>query len=488
MKFHVLTLFPDMVMAGLNDSIIKRAMDQKLISIDAVNIRDFSEDKHKRVDDYTYGGGAGMLMQAEVVYQAIKATATPKSRVIYVTPQGKPFSQKMAEEFAREEDLVLLCGHYEGIHERVLEECVTDYVSIGDYVLTGGELASMVMIDAIARLVPGVLHNEVSAETESFQGKLLEYPQYSRPEVWHKKAVPEVLLTGNSKKIREWRLEQSIARTKERRPDLYKEYEQLEAVKKQLSKHKIHHMDMIEMINRGRAELIFADETEALLQEKVSCTYFHTLYEDAGVVELTGTNENQVTYRPHFLDALSSEELSKIHLLMEHRSCCVEEITQALGLHIDYQNHTCALTRREKLPIKGLYSGDGKPNSAGIEIVPLTLEHLDYAKSLYHLNFDDPDYIEHRIERDPMYLALYEGQPAGIIGMHVDGSIGMLEVEPKFRRKHIGFALETYFYNKMLEAGQIPYGYIFYTNQISIDMQEKLGMYVAKEDSFWLHK
>ncbi len=232
MNFHILTLFPDMVMNGLETSIIGRAKAKGLLSIEAVNIRDYAFNKHHSVDDYPYGGGAGMLMQAEPVYLAYQAVeekintrrcenrAEKKLRVVYLSPQGDTFSQKMAEDLAKEEDLVLLCGHYEGIDERVLEEIVTDYVSIGDYVLTGGELPAMVMIDAISRLVPGVLHNDVSAEFESFQDSLLEYPQYSRPEIWHGKQVPPVLLSGHHKNIEAWRREQSILRTKERRPDL----------------------------------------------------------------------------------------------------------------------------------------------------------------------------------------------------------------------------------------------------------------------------
>ena len=190
MNFHILTLFPDMVMQGLGTSIIGRAVNNGLLSIEAVNIRDYAFNKHQSVDDYPYGGGAGMLMQAEPVYQAYEAIAEKvkkKPRVVYLSPQGATFSQTMAEELAKEEELVLLCGHYEGIDERVLEEIVTDYVSIGDYVLTGGELPAMVMVDAISRLIPGVLHNDVSAEFESFQDDLLEYPQYSRPEEWHGK-------------------------------------------------------------------------------------------------------------------------------------------------------------------------------------------------------------------------------------------------------------------------------------------------------------
>lgn len=210
-------------MNGLSTSIIGRAMANEFLTIEAVNIRDFAENKHNRVDDYTYGGGAGMLMQAGPVYGAYRSVAEKaksKPRVIYLSPQGQTFSQSMAEEFAQEEELIFLCGHYEGIDERVLEEIVTDYVSIGDYVLTGGELPAMVMIDAVSRLIPGVLHNDTSAEFESFQDNLLEYPQYTRPEEWHGKKVPEILLSGHHANIEKWRREQSVIRTAERRPDL----------------------------------------------------------------------------------------------------------------------------------------------------------------------------------------------------------------------------------------------------------------------------
>ena len=277
MNFHVLTLFPEMIEQGVNTSITGRAINNGLLSINAVNIRDYAFNKHNSVDDYPYGGGAGMLMQAEPVYLAYEAvkeqidkrkqenikseevTSTEPAdcsevrnsdlqdqnskkrplRVVYLSPQGDVFNQKMAEEMAQEEDLVLLCGHYEGIDERVLEEIVTDYVSIGDYVLTGGELPAMVMMDSISRMVPGVLSNQESGETESFAGNLLEYPQYSRPEEWHGqkvppvllsrpeewrgKKVPPILLSGHHANIEKWRREQSILRTMERRPDLLKE-------------------------------------------------------------------------------------------------------------------------------------------------------------------------------------------------------------------------------------------------------------------------
>jgi tRNA (guanine-N(1)-)-methyltransferase len=228
MNFHILTLFPDMVMQGLSTSIIGRAKDRGLLSIEAVNIRDYTLERHKKVDDYPYGGGAGMLMQAQPVYDAWKSVVDRigyKPRTVYLTPQGSTFTQPMAKDLAQAKDLILLCGHYEGIDERVLEEIVTDYVSIGDYVLTGGELPAMVMVDAISRMVPGVLTNDESGSTESFEGNLLEYPQYSRPEEWMGKKVPSILLSGDHKKVDEWRREQAILRTIKRRPDLLKKAE-----------------------------------------------------------------------------------------------------------------------------------------------------------------------------------------------------------------------------------------------------------------------
>ena len=227
MRFHVLTLFPEMIEQGLGMSITGRAMQKGLVGLQAVNIRDYAANRHKKVDDYTYGGGAGMLMQAQPVYDAcmaVQSSLERPARVVYMTPQGAIFTQEKAKELAREEDLIILCGHYEGIDERVLEEVVTDEISIGDYVLTGGELPAMVVIDTISRLIPGVLGNGVSADTDSFMNGLLEYPQYSRPEVWMGKAVPAILLSGDHAKVDLWRKEQSLLRTKERRPDLYEKY------------------------------------------------------------------------------------------------------------------------------------------------------------------------------------------------------------------------------------------------------------------------
>ena len=248
MNFHVLTLFPEMIEQGMNTSIIGRAIAGGYLSVDAINIRDYAFNKHQKVDDYPYGGGAGMLMQAEPVYlayQSIEEKIGYRPRVVYLTPQGSVFNQTMAKDFAKEQDLVFLCGHYEGIDERVLEEVVTDFVSIGDYVLTGGELPAMVMMDAVSRMVPGVLSNQESGETESFAGNLLEYPQYSRPEEWHGKKVPPVLLSGHHANIEAWRREQSILRTAKNRPDhlkkadlTNKEWNQIRQWKKQWKEEK----------------------------------------------------------------------------------------------------------------------------------------------------------------------------------------------------------------------------------------------------------
>ena len=223
MNFHVLTLFPEMIMNGLETSILGRAAAKGIVSFEAVNIRDYTLERHGTVDAYPYGGGAGMVMQAEPIYRAYAALVEKigkKPRVIYMTPQGQTFNQRIAEDLAKEEDLVFLCGHYEGVDERVLEMIATDYLSAGDYVLTGGELPAMMMIDCISRLVPGVLNNNVSAEFETFHDNLLEYPQYTRPEVFMGKKVPDILLSGHHANVEKWRREQSIIRTLKNRPEL----------------------------------------------------------------------------------------------------------------------------------------------------------------------------------------------------------------------------------------------------------------------------
>ncbi len=227
MKFEVLTLFPEMF-EPLKHSILQRAVNEKYISINLVNIRDFSKDKHKKVDDTPYGGGAGMVMKADVVYDAYKSVKHENSKVIYLSPQGKKLNQKKVEELSKIENIILLCGHYEGVDQRVLDEIVDEEISIGDYVLTGGELPAMVLIDSVSRYVEGVLNKE-STKEESFSNGLLEYSQYTRPEIFLGKQVPEVLKSGNHKKIEEWRRNNSLLNTLKKRPDLLNEKDRVEA-------------------------------------------------------------------------------------------------------------------------------------------------------------------------------------------------------------------------------------------------------------------
>lgn len=218
MKFDVLTLFPEMF-EPLKQSIIKRAVEKDLININLVNIRDFSEDKHNKVDDTPYGGGAGMLMKPDVVDRAYNSVKTKDSKVIYLTPQGKTLNQKIVKDLSSQKHLILLCGHYEGIDQRVIDKIVDEEISIGDYVLTGGEIPAMVLIDSISRYVDGVLSNE-SIDEESFSNGLLEYPQYTRPEVFNEINVPEVLISGHHENIRKWRREKSLENTFKKRPEL----------------------------------------------------------------------------------------------------------------------------------------------------------------------------------------------------------------------------------------------------------------------------
>jgi len=221
MKFDVLTLFPEMFEAT-KQSVLGKAIEKNLLDINLVNIRDFSKNKHKKVDDSPYGGGAGMVIRPDVVYDAYNSVKTEKSKVIYMTPQGKTLNQKIVEELSKEKHLIILCGHYEGIDQRVIDKIVDEEISIGDYVLTGGEIPAMVLIDSISRYVEGVL-NEESIQEESFSNGLLEYPQYTRPEIFEGESVPEILLSGHHENISKWRKEKSLQITKQKRPDLLKD-------------------------------------------------------------------------------------------------------------------------------------------------------------------------------------------------------------------------------------------------------------------------
>lgn len=481
MNFHILTLFPEMVTQGLSTSIIGRAKENGLLSIEAVNIRDFSQNKHKKVDDYPYGGGAGMLMQAQPVYDAWNSVADKigyKPRTVYLTPQGHTFTQPMAKELAKEEDLVFLCGHYEGIDERVLEEIVTDYMSIGDYVLTGGELPAMVMIDAISRMVPGVLTNEESGETESFEGNLLEYPQYSRPEVWMDKAVPKVLMSGNQKNIRTWRKEAAIARTKERRPDLYAKYEALDKCRELMQKQKLLHMDMIELIVRGQAELVYQDGVTICLYDMVSGNYFHT----------TDNQENGV----RGLEEIKSHaklhgNLKTMKYLCIHQEYMQSKAWEMFDMRTAMNCKQAVYTQKEKLPITGLYSMDEKNSNYVISIRKLDARHFEKVASHY-TGIDELTYLRDRFNAGWLYGAFYEGELAGYIGVHKEGSMGLLEVFEEFRGRKIGKALETYLINLSLELGHTPYAQVLCDNEPSICLQESLGLYFAKTNIYWLEK
>ena len=482
MNFHVLTLFPEMIEQGFHTSITGRSLENGTLTLHAVNIRDYTINKHKKVDDYPYGGGAGMLMQAQPVYDAWKSVADKigrKPRTVYLTPQGQTFTQQMAKELATEQDLILLCGHYEGIDERVLEEIVTDYMSIGDYVLTGGELPAMVMVDAISRMVPGVLTNEESGCTESFEGNLLEYPQYSRPEVWQGKAVPSVLLSGNQKNIREWRKEAAIERTKERRPDLYEKYEALDRCREILKKQKLLHIDMTELIARGQAELVYAKGATICLFDKVSRIYFHTTdVKEIGCLALEAIKEHALT---HAYQGIAD-------LLVLHQDFMKPYAEETLGLHEIMVCKQAVYTRKEKLPITGLYRVDGKDAENGMVMIHrIGKEYLDTVVAHYH-TIDDPAYIIERIEKGAMYGAFLGDELVGFIGTHGEGSIGMLEVFQEYRRRRIGKALETYMINLALEAGQTPFGQVAEGNEKSFRLQESLGLCLSKADVYWMEK
>lgn len=502
MRFHILTLFPEMVMQGLLTSITGRAVKQNKIAIEATNIRDYTLDKHAKVDDYPYGGGAGMLMQAQPVYDAYQSVADripegAKKRVVYVTPQGTPFTQQMAQDFAACDDLILLCGHYEGIDERVLEEVVTDYVSIGDYVLTGGELASMVIVDAVARLVPDVLNNDQSAETESFHGNLLEYPQYSRPEVWHDKKVPQVLLSGNQKKINEWRLEQSVIRTKERRPDLYEKYEALQDCKKWMMRQKLLHIDMIELINRGRARIVYRDAKELLLRDMISGIYFHTRMAEVPRIKepsnVQACDLGEDVNRPDELQNWDTaewklpQEISKderIECIAIHQREMVPFMEKYFHLKTDMECLQGAYTRREKLPVRGLYGPDGRGEN-GFSIRTLTEEFIPFVAEHYS-EIGSPEYVTERILHGAVYGAFYDEKIVGFIANHEEGSIGMLYVLPEYRKRHVAMALETYCMNLAVERGEIPYGQVVLGNEASIRLQEKMGICFAKGTIVWM--
>lgn len=405
-------------------------------------------------------------MQAQPVYDACRSVLDRlkdgKKRVVYVTPQGRPFTQKMARKLAENDDLLILCGHYEGIDERVLEEVVTDYVSIGDFVLTGGELAAMVIVDAVSRLVPGVLGNGQSALMESFHGNLLEYPQYSRPEIWHGKEVPAVLLSGNPKEIEKWQKEASLKRTRERRPDLYRHYCALTDCKSLLMGRKLNHIDMIELVNRGKAVLVWRKENEILLKEPESGIFYHT--------DLSSHETDPV---------FDFEALFKHNpgmLLCVHQQSAADFLEKKYGAELYMRCIQFAYTRKEKLPQK---------TYRGFQIRRLGMEYSGVVTAVYH-TVEEPFYISDRIKKGALFGCFLEEKLAGFIGIHKEGSMGMLHVFEDYRRRGVGTALEAYLVNHMLEQGMTPYGQAAEDNNVSLMMQEKMGLCTAKNPVFWM--
>lgn len=500
MKFHIVTLFPEMVRQGLETSIIGRAVEKGLIRLNPVNIRDFTLEKHGRVDDYPYGGGAGMLMQAQPVFDAWKSVCgngdeavgeniaredisrkditmgkeavagenaagmgkdtadcgtsdflegrTRRPRTIYVTPQGEPFTQRKARELAEEEELVILCGHYEGIDERVLEEVVTDYISIGDYVLTGGELAAMVIVDAVGRLVPGVLGNEVSAEAESFHGDLLEYPQYSRPETWHGKKVPEVLLSGDHRKVERWRLERAEERTAAVRPDLYKKYQEKQALIQSMARDKRNQIHIMESLAAGRGEILYRRDGGILVcdwEARVCMLSHEPGGGKAGVrPEVLSSEEpggGKTGVRPEVLLSAVPEEAEWM-AVPEGRLAekLLERGFRPCGKFSQY-----LYTPRQTLPVR--YR----------DIRRLTVGDLDYVSSGKGCCRETEKYLQERIRAGAMYGAFAEGRQIGFVGIHRGGGMGLLYVEEEYRRQGIGEALLSYNINRILEQGRTPY-------------------------------
>lgn len=408
-----------------------------------------------------------MLMQAQPVFDcyraveariALKQKTENKTRVVYLTPQGKTFDQKMAKELSEEENLIFLCGHYEGIDERVLEEIVTDYVSIGDYVLTGGELPAMVMIDAIARLVPGVLHNEASADFETFHNDLLEYPQYSRPEQWHGKGVPQVLLSGDHKRIAQWRVKQSQERTKLHRPDLYELYEEKQQwIRRLLKKGKNQYMDVTESLRRGRGNIWYASDDGLIVCDASAKLYMLCTFRDEKACEI-------VSKLPAEADGWQ---------FLVHQEALVEPLKD----HFHISSVTCVrqavYTQKVSLPLP-----------KDIEFLKLASLYAEDVSEQYHV-LASRSYVEKRLQTGNVYGAFVEGELTGFVGVHTEGSLGMLHVFEKYRRRGIGYALEAFMINLQLALGYTPYGQIIADNTASMELQKKMKLCISKEVMYW---
>ena len=480
-----------MIEQGLGRGILGKAAERRLFSLNVVNIRDYTQERHGKVDDYPYGGGAGMLMQAQPVYDAYRAvTEGRKIRTIYVTPQGEPFTQKKARELSGEEELLFLCGHYEGIDERVLEEIATDYLSLGDYVLTGGELPAMVMIDAIARLLPGVLGNDSSAEEESFHCDLLEYPQYSRPEQWHGKKVPEILLSGDHRAIAAWRLEQSVNRTAQRRPDLYEKYRKKQEIIRRLSGAKRNNIHMMESLAAGRGEILYAADTgtsgewDILVYDAENRICMMTAADEVSgklLAERIPTDVEWIVISQPFMKELLERRGASAALDSEEQKESKGQISagqlEKRFCEIACRGIQMLYTRRETLPVRHR------------EIRRLSPDSLEYVCRHYPEAAGGGEaYIRARMGAGALYGAFEEERLIGFAGIHGGGSLGMLYVEESCRGKGIGESLEAYVVNRILETGRIPYLYVDERNEAMVRLQEKLGFYKAGKIFRWLKK
>ncbi|MDR2044330.1 MAG: tRNA (guanosine(37)-N1)-methyltransferase TrmD [Clostridium sp.] len=450
MRFHILTLFPDMVGQALNAGILGRAAKKGVLTFDVVNIRDHTLDKHGKTDDYPYGGGAGMLLQAQPVFDAWKSAegAEKSVRTIYVTPQGVPFSQKLAQELSRERELIFLCGHYEGVDERVLEEVVTDFVSIGDYVLTGGELPAMVMIDAVSRLVPGVLHNGFSAQTETFWNDLLEYPQYSRPETWHGKTVPPVLRSGDHRKIAQWRLDRARERTARFRPDLLEKYRQKQEIIRVLSSRKREYIHMIAALGQGLGEPLYFGGGELLIHLPQS-----RLCMLAAVPEAAGG-----------LPALQGEGCfdripQDTKWLIVQGEARLRQAEDLLGMEVSGGFRQAYASRKEALPVR----------------------HKD-------IRFLEGKWEGEKLRAETLYGAFVEGTLAGCAALYEDGSLGTLSLQEEYRGTGIEEALMAYAINRAKERGWIPFCRIFQGEEASLELVRKLGLNLSRDTIWWMKR
>jgi tRNA (guanine37-N1)-methyltransferase len=482
MNFHVLTLFPDMITGAFSASILGKAQHKGLLHLHTVNIRDYTLDRHQKVDDYPYGGGAGMLMQAQPVFDAWKSLGG-KKRTIYLSPQGKPFTQKIAKELAKEDELVFLCGHYEGIDERVLEEIVTDYVSIGDYILTGGELPALVMMDAIARLVPGVLHNHLSAQGESFHNDLLEYPQYSRPEIWEGKRVPEVLLSGDQRRIRVWQREQAIQRTAAARPDLYTTYLQKEAAVKRLKRYKRENIHLIEAMERGSGEVIYESDASLLLylQESRICLL-------GGIGKMRSDDADWLSAIPEQAMGIwipnivvnEAESIGKTEDAGRNTQILIRNQLQQRFAYADDRNYCLAsYTMREKLPwhSREIFRKEtsipvhtGLTRQGEAETEPILRHQLSAVTKIQSL-----------------YVCMVKELPAAVASICEDGSIALPYVEEEFRNTTIAADLTAYLVNLFCEQGRSAFIYMSRNNSQGLKMLSDLRFNISRSEFTYFH-